>query len=168
MYRHLPFHLQATINGRREEVDMKGFIAALAVIGAGATFAVWTLIEVVTRLAPLLIVVAIGWAVVATVSARSRHRRDDNRLQELWAQTPRPDAIRPPTQQPVAAPPPHTPHYQRPSLVREADTGFTARRNDGYLNVCASTLPPAAAHQPRQPVRQRCCRRCTTRRSNRP
>ncbi|MBY0441863.1 MAG: hypothetical protein K2Q25_06965 [Mycobacteriaceae bacterium] len=147
---------------------MKGFLAALSVIGAGAIFTVWTLIEVVTRLAPVLIVAVIGWVVVATVSAHGRHRRDDDRLHELWAQTPRTDAIRPPIQQPVAVPPPHTPHYQRPSLVREDDTGFTARRNYGYLNVCASTTPPAAAHQPRQPLPQRRCRRCTTRRSNRP
>lgn len=147
---------------------MKGFITTLAVFGAATMFAVWTLIEIVTRLAPVLIVAVIGWAVVAAVRAHGRHRRDDNRLQELWAQTPRLDAPCPPTHRPVTAPPPQAPHDERFSLVRGEDTGFSARRTDGYLHVCASALPPTAAHRPRRPAPRRYCRQCTTRRSNRP
>jgi hypothetical protein len=143
---------------------VKGFIAAIGVIGVGAMFAVWTLVELVARLAPVLIVAVIAWAVVAAVRARGRRVRGDNRLQELWAQTQRLDAAEPPAQQPVAMP--HAPHYERFYLVCGDDTGFAARREDGYLGVCAPALPPAVAHQPRvRALRRRCNRRATRRRT---
>jgi len=147
---------------------VKVFITALGVIGAGIMFAVWALLELVARLAPLLIVAVIAWAVVATMRARGRRVRDDNRLQALWAQTRRQDAVRPLTQQPVAMPLSHAPHRERFYLVRGDDAGFAAHRDDGYLNVCAPALPPAALHQPRLPARRRRCRRRATHRSTRP
>lgn len=147
---------------------MKGFITAIGVIGTGAMFAAWALLELVARLAPVLIVVVIAWAVVAVMLARGRHVRDDNRLQELWAQTPRQDAAGPPAQQPVTMPLSHAPHHERFYLVRGDDTGFAAHRDDGYLNVCAPALPPAAADQPRVPALRRRYRRRATRRSTRP
>ena len=147
---------------------MKAFITALSVIGIGAMFAVWALLELVARLAPVLIVAGIGWAVVAALRAHGRRVRDDDRLQALWAQTRRQDAVRPPTHQPVAMPLSHAPHRERFYLVRGDDTGFAAHRDDGYLNVCSPALPSAAPHQPRVPALRRRCRRRATRRSTRP
>jgi hypothetical protein len=147
---------------------VKGFITALGVIGAGTMFAVWALLELVARLAPVLIVAVIAWAVVATMRARGRRIRDDNRLPALWAQTRRQDAVRPPTQQPVAMPLSQAPHRERFYLVRGDDIGFAAHRDDGYLNVCSPALPPAAPHQPRVPALRRRCHRRVTHRSTRP
>jgi len=147
---------------------VKAFITAFSVIGIGAMFAVWALLELVARLAPVLIVAGIGWAVVAALRAHGRRVRDDDRLQALWAQTRRQDAVRPPTQQPVAMPLSHAPHRERFYLMRGDDTGFAAHRDDGYLNVCSPALPPAAPHQPRVPALRRRCRRRATRRSTRP
>jgi len=147
---------------------VKGFITAIGVIGTGAMFAAWALLELVARLAPVLIVVVIAWAVVAAVRARGRRVRDDNRLQEQWAQTPRQDAAGPPAKQPAAMPLSHAPHHERFYLVRGDDTGFASHRDDGYLNVCAPALPPAAAHQPRVPALPRRYRRRATRRRTRP
>lgn len=140
---------------------MKGLTTAIGVMGAGATFAVWTLLELVARLAPVLIVGLSAWAVVAAVRAHGRRVRDNNRLQELWEQTPRLDAPRPPTM-----PLPHVPHHERFYPVRGDDAGFAAHRDDGYLNVGAPALPPAALPRPRVPALQR--RRRATRRSTRP
>lgn len=145
---------------------MKGFITAIGVIGTSGMFAVWALIEFVARLAPVLIVAVIAWAVVAVVRARGRRVRGDDRLQEPWAQTPRPDASEPAAQQPVAMP--HAPHNEHFYLVRGDDTGFAARRDDGYLNVCAPALPPAVTHQPRVPSLRRRRHRRATRPRTRP
>lgn len=147
---------------------MRGFITAIGVIGTSAMFAAWALLELVARLAPVLIVVVIAWAVVTVVHARGRRVRDDDRLQERWAQTPRLDAVRPPAQQPAAMPLPHASHHERFYLARGEDTGFASHRDDGYLNVCAPALPPTAAHQPRVPALPRRCHRRATRRSTRP
>jgi hypothetical protein len=147
---------------------VKAFITALGVIGTGTIFAVWALLELIARLAPVLIVAVIAWAVVAMMRARGRRIRDDNRLQALWARTWRQEAVRPPTQQPVAMPPSHAPHRERFYLVRGDDTGFAAHRDDGYLNVCSPALPPAAPHHPRLPALRRRCHRRATHRSTRP
>ncbi|WP_454561740.1 hypothetical protein [Mycobacterium haemophilum] len=148
--------------------DVKGFITALGGIGTGAMFAVWALIELVTRLASVLVVMIIAWAVFAVVRARRRRIRDDERLQELWAQTARVDAARPPAHQQVALPQPYAPHYEPFYLVRGDDTGFAADRDDGYLNVCAPALPSSGLHQLHLPARRRRCRRRPTRRRRRP
>lgn len=135
---------------------MKAFITALGAIGAGAIFAVWALVELVARLAPLLIVVGVAWAVFAMLHARRRRIRDDRRLQEQWAQTRRHGA---------ATPRPYAPHYERFYLVVGDDAGFAADRDDGYFNVCTAALPPALAHQPRVPGLRRSRRRATRRRT---
>lgn len=144
---------------------MKWFLAAVGVSGAGAVFAVWVLIELVARLAPVLIVAAIAWAVFAGIRAR-RRVGDDAHWHERWAQTPRSSAA--PTPPTVATPVPHAPHYERFYLVRGDDTGFAADRHDGYLHVSAPVLPPAVVHQSRVPALRRRHRRRPTRPSTRP
>ncbi len=129
---------------------MKGFITALGVIGAAAMFAVCALVELVSRLAPLLIAIGIAWVVFAVMRARRRRIHDDDRLQQQWAQARRLGAARPPAQ--PAAPARYTRHYERFYVVRGDDTRFAADRDDGYLNVCAPALPPAVAHQPHVPA----------------
>ncbi|MGH3556051.1 MAG: hypothetical protein ACRDTK_00760 [Mycobacterium sp.] len=148
---------------------MKGFITAVSVFGAAAMFAVWALIELVARLAPVLLVGIVAWAVFAGVRARCRRDRYDDRLRELWAQTPRVGRTGPSVRQPVAMPLLRAPHYESFYLVRGDDTSFAVDRGDGYLNFSAPSLPPAIAHQPRVPaLRRRARRRRSTRRSTRP
>ncbi|MGV7254578.1 hypothetical protein PJI20_10145 [Mycobacterium kansasii] len=116
---------------------MKGLVAVLAAMAAGVVFVAIALIEIVERIAPLLVIGGFAWAVFAVVQARRRRRTvgDQDRLSRVWAHNP---ASLPPSPSPV---PPVTPHRERVYLVAGQDTGFGAHRSDGYLSVQAGPLP---------------------------
>jgi hypothetical protein len=146
---------------------MKTLAAIIGACGVAAVFLAIAVAELLIRLAPLLILLAIGWAVVKVVRAQRRRDADSARLQAQWLHTP--TATTPlPTTTPSA--PALTPHYERVYLVTGADSGFGADRSDGYLNVAAPALQPARAAAAPLPslAARRTVRRRPTRRSVRP
>lgn len=121
---------------------MKALLSALAVCAILVLFAALTVVELLIRLAPLLIVAAIGWALVAAARARRRRHADDARLLQVWAQQHTPAAAHPPLA--PSHPAPARAHRERAYLVGH-DTGVTAPRVDPYLHVDTPALPPAVA-----------------------
>ena len=81
---------------------MKGFLAMVGLLVTVVAVIVAALIELLIKLAPLLVAVVCVWALVRMVRAR-RRRADDDRLLRLWAQ---------PLEAPAPAPAPlgHRPH----------------------------------------------------------
>ncbi|MDT5368439.1 MAG: hypothetical protein QOC62_2870 [Mycobacterium sp.] len=149
---------------------MKTLAAIIGACGVAAVFLAIAVAELLIRLAPLLILLAIGWAVFKVVRAQRHRDADSARLQAQWLQTPQ--AVIP---APAVTPslPPLTPHYERVYLVAGEDSGFGAGRSDGDLNVAAPALPPGRpAEAPAAPLpslaARRAARRRPTRRSDRP
>jgi hypothetical protein len=146
---------------------MKTVAAIIGACGVAAVFLAIAVAELLIRLAPLLILLAIGWAVFKVVRAQRHRDADSARLQAQWLHAPQ--ALIP---APAVTPslPPLTPHYERVYLVAGEDSGLGAGRSDGYLSVAAPALPPghpAAAPLP-SPAARRAARRRPTRRSSRP
>jgi hypothetical protein len=146
---------------------MKTLAAIIGACGVAAVFLAIAVAELLIRLAPLLILLAVGWAVFKVVRAQRRRGADSARLQAQWLHTHQ--AVIP---APAVTPslPPLTPHYERVYLVAGEDSGFGAGRSDGYLNVATPALPPgrpAAAPLPSLAARAG-ARRRPTRRSVRP
>jgi len=114
---------------------MKGI---LAVFGVGATLMVLlvaAIVQLIMRLAPLLILTAAAYAVFAAARARRcRRAPGPDHLEVLWATGPH--AAYAPT-----VPPPVRPHQQRTYLVMHQDSGFTAARPYGYLTLQPHPLP---------------------------
>ena len=146
---------------------MKTLVAIIGACGVAAVFLAIAVAELLIRLAPLLILLAIGWAVFKVVRAQRRRDTDSARLQAQWLHTPA-AAIPLPAVAPSV--PALTPHYERVYLVTGEDSGFSADRSDGYLNVAAPALPPARAAAAPLPslAARRAARRRPTRRSVRP
>ncbi len=129
---------------------MKALLSALAICAILVLFAALTLVELLIRLAPLVIVVAIGWTLVA----------DDARLVQMWAQHPAQAVPSPP------APPtrPAPVHRERTYLIAGRDIGFATPCEDPYLNVGTPAPPTAHRPPPRRPRRaHRRARRGNTR-----
>ena len=82
---------------------MKGFLAMVGLLVTVVALIVAAVIELLIKLAPLLVAVVCVWALVRMVRARRRRRADDDRLLRLWAQ---------PLEAPAPTPAPlrHRPH----------------------------------------------------------
>ncbi|ETA91840.1 hypothetical protein O982_24940 [Mycobacterium avium 10-5581] len=138
---------------------MKGLVAAVATVMTVLVAITVAIVELLIKLAPLLIVAGCLWAVLKLVRAqRARMAADDQRLVQAWAH-------QPVAYQPVAAPtaqvvpeallPPVIAHRERMYVVRGEDTGLVSDRDDGYVHVSANVLPrvhrlPATYHHRRK------------------
>lgn len=132
---------------------MKGLVAAVATLMTVLVAITLAIVELLVRLAPLLVAAACLWTAFKLIRAhRARRAAEDQRLVQVWSQ---------PVAQPAAqaAPqallPPVIAHRQRMYVVRGEDTGLVADRDDGYVNVSANVLPrvhrlPATYHHRRK------------------
>lgn len=133
---------------------MKGLVAAVATVTTVLAAITLAIVELLVKLAPLLVVAACLWAALKLVRAhRARMAADDQRLVQAWAHQP----VAQPTAQaaPEALLPPVIAHRQRMYVVRGEDTGLVCDRDDGYVNVSANVLPrvqrlPATYHHRRK------------------
>ncbi|WP_301150346.1 hypothetical protein [Mycobacterium simiae] len=137
---------------------MKVLAAGLAVAVTAMAFALVVLAELVARLAPLLLVGAAVWVVLAL----HRGRRRDRPATPVAEQRAAPGAAGEVSAPPLAPPlPPMMVHHDRVYVVRGDDTGLLAQRADGYVKVSASALPAPRplrslrAPELGQPVRRR-------------
>ncbi|MGH3971257.1 MAG: hypothetical protein ACRDTV_24930, partial [Mycobacterium sp.] len=123
---------------------MKGLVAALGMLITVVAVIVLAIVELLIKLAPLLVAAAVVWLVVKALrAAQSRHAGRDR----LWgppdvgpvqfaALPPAPwpgdiPAHSPATQAAQAALPPVIGHRERMYVVRGEDTGLLADREDG-------------------------------------
>ena len=125
---------------------MKALGAAIGVGVVSVAFLLIAVVDVLERLAPLLICLAIAWAAFSVIRARRRSSADDKRLLALWSPPPRIAAA--PPSPPTAASPALNPHRERRYLVAGEDTGFASERPDGYLQVFGPALPPDPRPRP--------------------
>lgn len=128
---------------------MKGLIALFAM---GATVVVGlliTLVEVMEKLIPLLIVGACVWGgVIGWRTYQCRAGRSDNRARAQHSRGLTVPYYAGPTRVPTAAPclaalPPKMQHQERVYVVRDDETGMETLRPDGYPRVSADQLPCA-------------------------
>ena len=157
---------------------MKGLIAALGMLLTVGVLVAYTVVELVIKLAPLLVLAAWIWIAIKVWRSRRKPRGDRGHIEAPWdwalpAQGPLvrgavPQTTPSPTAGPVAsapamaapAPPAALPpviaHQLRSFVVRGQDSGLLADREDGYLYVSAQDLPRVprvpAAHQHRPSV----------------
>jgi len=157
---------------------MRALIAALGVVITVGALVVYTVVELLIKLAPLLVLAA--WIWIAIKVWRSRRERRENRghIDSPWEwehpsqrllppdasvqPTPWPAAVEVASAPPAAAPasaaslPPVIAHQDRSYVVRGHDSGLLADRGDGYLYVSAQDLPRVpcvpATHQHRANV----------------
>lgn len=171
---------------------MKGLIAALGMLITVGVLVAYTVVELVIKWAPLLVLAAGIW--IAIKVWRSRRKRHESRahIEAPWewehpAQRSAsggavpPIAPSPPAGPVAAAPamaapasvaplPPVIAHQDRSFVVRGKDSGLLADREDGYLYVSAQDLPrvprvPAARqHRPSVGARRASSRREVRRR----
>jgi hypothetical protein len=133
---------------------MKGLVAAVATVMTVLVAITVAIVELLIKLAPLLIVAGCLWVVLKLVRAhRARMAADDQRLVQAWAHQP----VAAPTAQvvPEALLPPVIAHRERMYVVRGEDTGLVSDRDDGYVHVSANVLPrvqrlPATYHHRRK------------------
>jgi hypothetical protein len=131
---------------------MKALVAMVAVLMTVIAAITLAIVELLIKLAPLLVAAGCLWGAVKLVRAhRARQAADAQRLMQAWSR-PVPQAS------PQAAPstllPPVIAHRERMYVVRGEDTSLTSDRDDGYLNVSATALPcvqrlPATYHHRR-------------------
>lgn len=157
---------------------MKGLIAALAMLITVGFAVVCALVELLIKLAPLLVLAAGIWIAIKVWRTWRRKRRDSRGHHETpweWqypAQGPNSSAEFQPIERPaVASPAPTSPapasagsaalppviaHHHRSFVVRGDESGLLTDREDGYLYVSAHELPrvprAAATHQHRPNV----------------
>ena len=157
---------------------MKGLATVLAALAVGTlllTAALVTLlaaaVELLARLVPVLIVIAICWG--AWRLWRARHTApgpdDDQRLLHAWGHPPA-QPLPPATT--AQERPPLRPHPDRTYPILGQDNGFASPRQDGYLNASAPLTPPETPNRASRPVgmpgRRSSHRRARNPRSSRP
>nr|VTP03862.1 hypothetical protein BIN_B_05284 [Mycobacterium riyadhense] len=113
---------------------MKAVAALLAMTVTVLALLVITMVELLAKLAPLLIVGVVAWA--AVMACRARQRRP----------VPATGGVRTGVIDVAAGPqyalPPRMQHQERVYVIRGEETGLSTLRPDGYLKVSADQLPP--------------------------
>lgn len=128
---------------------MKGLVATVAVLMTVIAATVFAIVELLIKLAPLLVAAGCGWVAVKLIRGhRARRAADEQHLMQAWS---RPALQAPPQVAPSTLLPPVIAHRERMYVVRGEDTGLVSNRDDGYVNVSATALPrvhrlPATYH----------------------
>jgi hypothetical protein len=122
---------------------MKGLVATVAVLMTVIAAIVLAIVELLIKLAPLLVAAGCVWVAVMLIHAhraqRARRAADEQRLMQAWS---RPALQAAPQVAPSTLLPPVIAHRERMYVVRGEDTGLVSNRDDGYVNVSATALPP--------------------------
>jgi hypothetical protein len=132
---------------------MKGLVATVAVLMTVIAAIMLAIVELLIKLAPLLVVAGCVWLAVKLIRAhRARQAAEEQRLMQAWS---RPASQYPAQPAPSTPLPPLIAHRERMYVVRGEDTGLVSDRDDGYVNVSATALPrvhrlPATYHHRRK------------------
>lgn len=132
---------------------MKGLVATAAVLMTVIAAIVLAIVELLIKLAPLLVAAACLWGAAKLIGAhRARGAADEERLKQDLSRT-APQG--PPQAAPSTPLPPVIAHRERMYVVRGEDTGLASDRDDGYVKVSATALPrvqrlPATYHHRRK------------------
>jgi hypothetical protein len=144
---------------------MKGLVAIFGLLMAVIVVITFVIVELLVKLAPLLVAATCIWGAVKVMRAhRARRAADQDRLRRRWGQP----VGELPELTPTAPVPPVIAHRERACVVRGDDTGLLSNRDDGYVRVSAQPVPRverlSASHQQRRPMVPR---RTAARRSER-
>lgn len=148
---------------------MKWLLVLMGLVMTTTVVIALVMVELLIKLAPLIVLAAITWAVVAAVRGRTARRAAgpviDEHPDSPWIPTSTPTAPVGPLRDPA---PPLPVHRDRVYLVRGEDVSLATTGRGLPLKVVTAAVPAEIPRHPHPPLRYLKRHRRSTRKSSRP